>query len=263
VVELQDALLANADRLLTSALAVLDHGNVGLARSLAILGMEESGKAIAIHERRVEMAYAPEGELFVNARLESLWASHQEKLELIHDFLSEERYWFGTEPANPEANVAYLGTIKAWARRHDKLKQRGFYVDIDKVGGVLAPTGVDDRESLLDVISHVHQIGWQLRLGEHIEARRQDEDAREVPPTSEVRIVEMREMFSGLPDLDEAFYESLRQGRQSRRLNNDGYRLHLPDAGSNPLENLGKPGHEAASRELMRLGEELDQREGK
>lgn len=39
VVELQDALLANADRLLTSALAVLDLGNVGLARSLAILAM--------------------------------------------------------------------------------------------------------------------------------------------------------------------------------------------------------------------------------
>lgn len=61
VVEIQDALLANTDRLLTSALAVLGLGNVGLARSLAILAMDESGKAIAIHERRVEMAYAPEG----------------------------------------------------------------------------------------------------------------------------------------------------------------------------------------------------------
>ncbi|WP_199562030.1 AbiV family abortive infection protein [Micromonospora deserti] len=89
MVELQDALLANADRLLTAALAVLDLGNVGLARSLAILAMEESGKAIAIHERRVEMAYAPEGEPFVNARLENLWASHQEKLELVHRFLAE------------------------------------------------------------------------------------------------------------------------------------------------------------------------------
>jgi hypothetical protein len=53
-------------------------------------------------------------------------------------------------------------------------------VDIDEVGGVLAPTDVADRESLLDVISHVHQIGWQLRLGEHIEATRQAEEAREV-----------------------------------------------------------------------------------
>src|SRR4051794_33214527 len=60
VVRLQDALLANADALLTSALAVLDLGHFALARSLAILGLEESGKAIAIHDRRVEMAYEPE-----------------------------------------------------------------------------------------------------------------------------------------------------------------------------------------------------------
>jgi AbiV len=142
---------------------------------------------------------------------------------------SEERYWFGTEPADPEANLAYLGTIRAWARRHKKLKQRGLYVDIDEVGGVLAPTDVADRESLLDVISHVHQIGWQLRLGEHIEATRQAEEAREVQPRSEAQIEEMREMFSGIPEPDEAFYESLRQGWQGRRLNNEGYRLHLPD----------------------------------
>jgi AbiV family abortive infection protein len=263
-VELQDALLANADRLLTAALAVLDLGNVGLARSLAILGMEESGKAIAIHERRVQMAYAPEGKPFVNARLENLWASHQEKLELVHRFLTEERYWFGTEPADPEANRAYLGTIKRWTRRHDKLKQRGFYVDIDKAGDVLAPTGVSERESLIDVISHVHQIGWQLRLGEHIEAKQQAEESRGVPPRSEAEIEEMREMFSDVPVVasDEEFYESMRQGREGRKLNNDGYRLHLPELGSNPFENLGKPGYEAETRELMRLTEELDRREG-
>ncbi len=37
VVQLQDALLANADALLTSALAVLNLGHVALARSLDIL----------------------------------------------------------------------------------------------------------------------------------------------------------------------------------------------------------------------------------
>ncbi|MFI5489197.1 AbiV family abortive infection protein [Micromonospora echinaurantiaca] len=263
VVDLQDALLANADRLLTSALAVLDLGNVGLARSLAILAMEESGKAIAIHERRVEMAYAPEGEPFVNARLENLWASHQEKLDLVHRFLAEERYWFGTEPADPDRNLAYLGTIKRWTQRHDKLKQRGFYVDIDRAGGVLEPTGVSDRESLVDVIGHVHQIGWQLRLGEHIEAKQQAEEARGTPPPTEAEIEEMREMFSGIPGLvsNEEFYDSMRQGREGRRLNNDDYRLHLPEPGSNPFENLGKPGYEAETRELMRLVEELERRE--
>jgi hypothetical protein len=36
--------------------------------------MKESGKAIAIHQRRVRMAYEPEGEALVDAGLEKLWA---------------------------------------------------------------------------------------------------------------------------------------------------------------------------------------------
>lgn len=64
VVQLQDALLANADALLISALAILEIKHVALARSLAILGMEESGNAIAVHERRVRMADLPEGTAF-------------------------------------------------------------------------------------------------------------------------------------------------------------------------------------------------------
>ncbi|WP_366144812.1 AbiV family abortive infection protein [Aeromicrobium sp.] len=70
VVALMDALLANADTLLTTALTVLEKGQVPLARSLAILGMEESGKAIAVHERRVEMTAAPDGEPFRCAALD-------------------------------------------------------------------------------------------------------------------------------------------------------------------------------------------------
>lgn len=69
VVDLQDALLANADRLLDSARAVLGLDNVALARALAILGLEESAKAIALHNRRVGIALAPEGEPFVNKPL--------------------------------------------------------------------------------------------------------------------------------------------------------------------------------------------------
>src|SRR5690625_4850616 len=69
VVALQDALLSNADQLLQAAVAMLEGDSAPLARSLAILGMEESGKAIALHERRVRMAYAPEGEPFVDVQI--------------------------------------------------------------------------------------------------------------------------------------------------------------------------------------------------
>ena len=49
VIALQDALLANANRLLEAARRSVEAEDFPLARSLAILGMEESGKAIALH----------------------------------------------------------------------------------------------------------------------------------------------------------------------------------------------------------------------
>ena len=120
VVSLFDELLANADRLLTSALLILDSGSVGLARSLAILGLEGSGNAIAIHRRRAQMAYEPEGTPFVNARLEKLWADHKLKLKTAYDFLVAEEYWFDTQPPVPEANRAWLamscGRTAVWDR---------------------------------------------------------------------------------------------------------------------------------------------------
>jgi AbiV family abortive infection protein len=182
VVQLQDALLSNADALLTSALAVLDLSHVALARSLAILGLEESGKAIAVHERRMSMGYATEAETFRCDWLDELWPSHQKKLEKVHGFLVEEPHWFDVEPPDPDENAAYLGTVKAWSRRHDRSKQRGFYVDLSKTGAVMAQSDVADEEALRDVIAHVHQIGWQLRLGEHIEGKRHDERERGFPP---------------------------------------------------------------------------------
>jgi AbiV family abortive infection protein len=261
VVELLDELLANADRLLNSALAILDLGNVGLARSLAILGLEESGKAIAIHRRRVEIACEPEGAPFVNEWLEKLWASHKGKLKLVHEFLVEEEYWFGAEPPNPHDNRAWLGEIEEWARQHNLLKQRGFYVDIDVHEGVLTPRAARDEESLRQVISHVHQIGWQLRLGEHIVAKQQEEMAKAIRPASEDDVERMRQMLGAAPGVHQSMVEEIcdgmRQGRDATRLNNNAYRLRLPAPGSSPFANLGKHGHEAQTRELLRLAEQV------
>lgn len=259
VVKLQDALLANADALLNSALAVLDLGHVALGRSLAILGLEESGKAIAIHERRASMAYLPDGEPFRCDKLDELWASHQRKLEKVHEFLVEEPYWFGEHPPNPEETAAYIGTIKSWSRRHDKFKQRGFYVDLSKSGDVLAPTDAVDEEALRDVIAHVHQIGWQLRLGEHIEGRQQDDKERGIPPMDPAQM----EWIAARPGdgAMQRLQEIMTRGVPGQVLNNAAYRFNRhEDADPNPFRNLGKPGYEATTRELLSLSEDLDRR---
>lgn len=262
VVELLDALLANADALLTSSLAVLDLGHVALARSLAILGLEESGKAIALHERRMEMTSAPEGEPFRCAWLDELWASHQKKLEMVHGFLVLERYWFGTEPADPSENAAALGTIKAWSRRHDRSKQRGFYVDLGRTGTILAPPGVANEDALRDVIAHVHQIGWQLRLGEHIEGKRQDEQEAGMPPATAADLAWMKgrhwaDSPSEVQRIISHMVESMKEGTPGKPLNNAAYRFNAPGSDRSPFRNVGKPGYEAETRELLRLEDEL------
>lgn len=262
VVRLQDALLTNADALLTSAMTLLERGNVALARSLAILGLEESGKAIAIHNRRVEIARAPEGTPFRCDALDKLWASHQEKLETVHNFLVEERYWFATEPSDAEANAASLGKIKKWADRHDRLKQRGFYVDLSKTADVLTPTQVADEESLADVINFVHQIGWQLRLGEHIEGKQQDEQEQGSPP-ADPEMLERLERLEGFDSSSaSSLLDALRQGTPGKPLNNAAYRFNTPSDDQDPFRNVGKPGYEAETRELLRLAEEVGHEEG-
>lgn len=258
VVALQDALLANADRLLNSARAVLALDNAALAQSLAILGLEESAKAIALHYRRVAMAYAAEGEPFVDASLRRLWTSHREKLHLVYQFLVDEPYWFGDQPPDREVTQDYLGTIDRWANQYNRFKQRGFYVDVDAAGNVLAPSEQAVETSLADVIDHVHQIGWQLRLGEHIEAKSQAEAERGHPPAAEEEVERMLDILSSVDgETAERLVASMRDGQEGQRLNNNAYRLHLPAPGSDPFRNAGSPGYEAQDRELRRLTEKM------
>lgn len=265
VLRLQDALLANADALLTSALAVLDLGHVALARSLAILGLEESGKAVAVHERRLLMTSLPEGEPFRCDELDELWASHERKLETVHRFLLHEPYWFGTEAPNPDENAAVLGAIKSWARRQDKSKQRGFYVGLSRNGEAMAPTDVADAQSLREIIGQVHQIGWQLRLGEHIEGKRQDEQERSLEPVRPEDLDWLDadpETPAYLRRLGARMRASLAHGLDGRPLSNAAYRFNPPGADRSPFRNLGKPGYEAETRELMTMYERLAPTDG-
>jgi AbiV family abortive infection protein len=120
------------------------------------------------------MAFAEEGAGFTTEHLRQLWRSHTMKLNAVYDFLVEERYWFDVEPPDPSVNAAALGAVQGWARRHNADKQRGFYVDVRPDGEAHGPETVDvDATSLREIVNRIHQIGWQLRLGEHIEWRGQ------------------------------------------------------------------------------------------
>jgi len=256
VIRLVDALLANADALLMSALSVLDLEHVALAQSLAILGLEESGKAIAVHERRVQIVQEPEGVPFRCAALDALWGSHEKKLEKVYDFLWGEQYWFGTEPSNPDANAAELGTIRSWAKGNDRRKQRGFYVELAKTGDVMAPPDVADEDRLRHLIQRVHQVGWQLRLGEHIEGRRQDEQETPWPGLPRDQAEQLFRHVEHSPAVDDLI-EGATQRVGGRPLNNAAYRFNRPGDSQDPFRNFGKPGYEASDRETMALWSDL------
>lgn len=265
VVPLYDALLANADQLLTAASTVLEGGQVGLARSIGTLGLEESAKAIAIFERRVAIAYEPEGSPFVTEPLRKLWRSHPLKLQTVHRFIVDEEYWFDVDPPHhpllDEPVEEWMATIDRWAAEDNLAKQSGFYVDVSGNGELLTPVTETDAAAVGRVLDQVHQIGWQLRLGEHIEAKSQAREADGVPPATDEEINQMRKLYASARldvGMVERLIESAREGTPGRPLNNDEYRLHLPERGSNPFANLKKPGYEAETRELLRLAAEFD-----
>lgn len=259
VVRLFDALLENADGLLVSADELLASGKSRLSRSLAILGLEELGKAIALFERRVEIAYELQGSPFVTEKLRALWRSHPDKLRLVLRFLREEKYWFGAgdpylthEADNPDL---YLTTLEDWVTAHNSYKQGGFYVDLDESGDPVSPTQSLDPSAVAAVLARVHQIGWQLRLGEHIESKRQLEEERGLEPASPGELAEHRAMLRSVDaEMREEMLEAFRVGRPGRQLSNAAYRLQPTGA---PFENFGRLGYEAQTRELMDLWEEM------
>ncbi|WP_280491512.1 hypothetical protein [Nocardia asiatica] len=122
-------------------------------------------------------------------------------------------------------------------------------------GGIVV---VGQRYGNRVIIGRVHQIGWQLRLGEHIEAEQQAELAEPTPPASSENIEKVRRLLMNTTGdgFDETTLDVLRRGRPGMTLNNEAYRLGLPSPGSDPFEKMGKPGYEAQTRELLRLGEE-------
>ena len=250
VVALTDALLANADSLLTMASDALTAGKSGLARSLAILGLEESGKAIALHNRRIRMAYGLDGEPFVDEELQRLWSDHGLKLRAVHRFLREEKYWFGTEPP-VEIDAFVLDEIDTWAHEKNRHKQAGFYVDLDPVTAEISrPSDFQDGEGVAQVLDAVHQIGWQLRLGEHIEARKLEDEMRAMAPRSKAEAQAEERIARLLPDqrandvIENIHYRAVRE------IANIEYLHHLD---ANSFANVGKPGYEAEDKELWRL----------
>lgn len=120
------AVLDNAGALLEDARTLLDKGSSRRALSLTILAQEELGKVIA---------HAPD-----------------EKSHVAKSLMT--------------AQFALAGTDVLWtdeqARQDDRLKQRGFYVDVRPDGTVLSPLEAIDRDAVLTRIYTIMMIAAVL-----------------------------------------------------------------------------------------------------
>lgn len=173
----------------------------------------------------------------------------------MHAFLVAGEYWFGVEPSDPVENEIALGAIDDRKQQHNEIKQRRFYVDVSERGDPIAPEETANADAVRAVIGHVHQIGWQLRLGEHIEGKQQLQSSQDVPQASDEEIESMRGLMRRVdPEIAEQIIESMRQGTKGTKVAIATYSFTLLE---NPFENIGRPGYEARDRELAALAEDL------
>lgn len=95
-------------------------------------------------------------------------------IKAIREFPLLEDYWFDAAP--PPINELLLGPIEDYLAELDQYsaevndsKFRGFYVDVDPATGDPVMPVIPDQEGVRDLPGVVHQVGWQLRLGDHIQ----------------------------------------------------------------------------------------------
>lgn len=173
VESLYNEVLSNAFFLSQDAGLLLNVGSTGHARALATLALEECGKAIMIHKAKVTSYQRHEADPVLDEDFWKAWRRHQVKLREVRDFVIREDYWFDEEP--PPINelllgdlVDYAAELDRWAAAGDTGKLRGLYVDM--VGRRVTTPALDaSADEVIELIEIAHQIGWQLRLGDHIQ----------------------------------------------------------------------------------------------
>jgi len=146
--DLLQAALSNARRLLDASTVLVDAGHAPPAYSLATLAFEEIGKShMCILAMRLDPqsdtmpSFGPSGEGFWQA-----WGNHRPKIAFAQAFLT-----YAVQGAeNPGAGVA--ARLVDQARAENAQKMRGFYVDFD--AGVRTPdeiTADQARQQIADV----------------------------------------------------------------------------------------------------------------
>lgn len=181
----------NAQSLLDDAELLAGAGRIGRAYSLAVLAVEECGKAmdlsaLAVMPPRLR-ARAPLGRML-----------HWHQLKLVGGLLIAMLPLGSVGPkvavmsADEVAHI--LSTLNTSADEADRLKRRGFYVDIDRSGRLREPSEITESE-LASQLSRARQAaasGTSVLLGLDVHARLAH------PPAEAVELIQ--ELVSALAE---------------------------------------------------------------
>lgn len=136
------AAIHNAHRLLRDGWFLLEAGSYPTAQSLAVLALEEAGKAVACHRIAGADEQANTRSQFVRQL-----TLHTAKLQRARNFLD----LLDALPAGGMADTQaeYLEKLISQARDDNDNKMRGFYVDLDDTDQVRTPEDVSNDEARL------------------------------------------------------------------------------------------------------------------
>jgi AbiV family abortive infection protein len=161
--DLYDATLSNAFMLCQDSNVLLKNGSVGRARALAVLALEECGKAIMIHEAKVASFALELLDPVLDAAFWREWRTHLPKLRHVREFLTKNEYWFDVGPPEPNDFVlgsvdAYLAGLDGFAAEGDTSKMKGLYVNVDPPPGKSSPQQTTRQQKTLP-----SSCEWRIR----------------------------------------------------------------------------------------------------
>lgn len=142
------AAIGNADRLIQDAAALLESGSAPTAHSLAVLGLEEVGKAIAC-----TLTDLDDDTTLTRQKFLGELRSHNAKLQRLRNFVDLLNAFIGFVASGGhitgmgESKETYAGRLKQAAQNDHVRKLRGFYVDLSDDDRVETPADVTDDEA--------------------------------------------------------------------------------------------------------------------
>jgi AbiV family abortive infection protein len=188
VEDLYSALLSNAWRLSREAEALAAVGANGRARALAIVALEECGKAIMIHKAKIISHDRGHPAPVLDDQFWRDWRNHQPKLREVRAFILNHEYWFAEGPPEPHDLVLgpvedYLADLDVFADQQSANRMSGLYVDVDKSTGRPRKPYDEIGDDVPELVAIADQVGWQLRLGDHIQFIAKAPDRSAIPAT--------------------------------------------------------------------------------